>query len=132
MNMNIWIHVGKHLISNHGMIVMKYTMCWMWYFLIHLNISDIPYSNHLVLIQSILLLILKFHIQMRYWNQCKWTSYETHMNGNEGLIEEELDGVYIDWINEFSICGAIRLMEEKDVYDFMDWITICNVISLIL
>ena len=32
---------------------------------------------------------------MRYWNQCKWTSYETHMNGNEGLIEEELDRVYI-------------------------------------
>ena len=57
---------------------------------------------------------------MRYWNQCKWTSYETHMNGNEGLIEEELDRVYIDWINEFSKCGDIRLMEEKDVNDFMD------------
>ena len=54
------------------------------------------------------------------------------MNGNEGLIEEELDRVYIDWINEFSKCGDIRLMEEKDVNDFMDWITICNVISLIL
>ena len=42
------------------------------------------------------------------------------MNGNEGLIEEELDRVYIDWINEFYKCGDIRLMEGKDVYDFMD------------
>ena len=42
------------------------------------------------------------------------------MNGNEGLIKEELDGVCIDWMNEFYKCGDIRLMEEKDVNDFMD------------
>lgn len=57
-----------------------------------------------------------------------WNSYEW-----EWRIDWRRIGwsVYC-WINEFSKCRDIRLMEEKDVNDFMDWITICNVISLIL
>ena len=49
----------------------------------------------------------------------EWASYETRINANEGLKQQQLEQVFVDRMNEFYLSGGIKLMDDHDIDDFI-------------
>ena len=90
-----------------------------------LKVFGVDPMHYITTPQMVYSLFLKVTMEGNYGKNAlktlgeKWVQYIIQINENEGLMEKNLEKIFLDRMGEFYQSKGIRLMEKNEIDDFI-------------